>query len=1389
MVKPIISFGPQPKQPNEGLSSNKSILGIGTGVGAGALSGFIPYKKGRLWDKYISGIRAVETGFPSAILRTFRTSEFLSPLESYSSLAVPKQTVSESGIYGSFLRQTFGPSKSYNLVKSGRVFGDVLDASGNVVGVGLNVKAGTQKGAAIADYYARVTGAQLSKHDSLNDALMRSYWRLSKSELKFHEWIKELEPSLRQQRLILGAKLRSKINILGKDIALTQKMSRGLAYLETTSNYLRAKQATTFGRLNTLLTKPLELPIIGPAISKIPGIRSMAVRPGTSMQMLGRLTGKAMLAGAAWKGLEYLDYLRSEDSPWASIFGTAAGAGIGAMIARKPGMMFSKRGLIAGAAIGLMTGIAPRFDKGIFHGAATLFTDANLARTEISKKTGLTESLQNQQRITPDFVSLQTALGFGGVGALGLGTADYFKYLASTIAKRPAGQTLSEAFELGREARAGKLASKIFDSGFGRALGKVPLLKGLTKIKSPMALGFLGGLAAWQVAATGLSLASGNFLASIPGLSLLGSQEEPEELKDIYSGKKEVAVRKGRWWEFGRSSKYEGGRIQYYRPHFLKRLEARSYQKGLYGDEAERWKYDPLLHPYKALFGSDDFKYHYEQKYQYERPAPLTSTYGEDIPFIGPLVAATIGKIFKPRKEIRPDEWKVDGGYKDITDIRGETEPSYDLGGKGSGAPVYPEEGSQILNELNYRRREAVGLPGFTEGAIYKALTGKEEVFSNKRTIGTMGKETGSEYWLWKHLNLGGGLASTEPIRRFIPRTRSYLEEYNPLTNTMPSWLPDDYFLDLKHGNPFDKIPEAEIRLPGRGYASLHPEVEGLSPEEYPLAHRVKILGDIAMWSSEYRKTLSYAKRNIKSMTSKERSIIETTEMQVREKKKSREFAPYVFNKNNLEMLDVNVSEIISPRRIRTEEFGDVALEIQGIGKVKDKDKAMEFLKSLEGSKITIATPKMESRRYDKIASGARMKVAPIIGDRDISSIMAEQGLITQKPLKDEFKQLEFSKRERIVGSIGETLMHGIETPLEYLTPMSPASKLIRKRSPIEEYVASEAIGTSNAFWDKPIENFIKPAFDMLRYKAGYKEIPENIQERRDIQEYFDMLRWTKMARLEAKARQEGDRTVAADYKRKKEKTLFGTDVFKSPMAIMRALPRRERDFYNEFVNAKSEKERAQILELIPENEKRIYTSQWMRQKEQAARAKQSAKLNTEEDDKNIALTSKMRKSEGFEYSEDMEAQWLKETGGKIPFDEWIREKKAAEYFSTRSLPGAEWIGWNPAVDLDDIKMVTVEMAGLDHHDFDLWGQRKRALARKPYINTDTIEQMAAGTKYQDSWQVAKNSTALAKMYNDKHAEVQTHKIDADIGNNTYNINIKDGRRGLIESAFKKLGA
>jgi|SRR5947209_16119639 len=92
----------------------------------------------------------------------------------------------------------------------------------------------------------------------------------------------------------------------------------------------------------------------------------------------------------------------------------------------------------------------------------------------------------------------------------------------------------------------------------------------------------------------------------------------------------------------------------------------------------------------------------------------------------------------------------------------------------------------------------------------------------------------------------------TEPFRRLVQR-EDFSPQANEIPNTMPSWMPgDDYLTNFRKGDPFIKVDEGYVRLPGAGYEAIHPELKGLNPEDYPDIHTMAILGDVAPSFRQY---------------------------------------------------------------------------------------------------------------------------------------------------------------------------------------------------------------------------------------------------------------------------------------------------------------------------------------------------------------------------------------------------------------------------------------------------------------------------------------------------------------------------------------------------------
>jgi hypothetical protein len=73
----------------------------------------------------------------------------------------------------------------------------------------------------------------------------------------------------------------------------------------------------------------------------------------------------------------------------------------------------------------------------------------------------------------------------------------------------------------------------------------------------------------------------------------------------------------------------------------------------LYGSEQNKWDHNPILHPLKWLKDP----YYLERLHYHDRPYPVASPAFSNVPLVGPLLAATIGRFIKPTVRMHEEEW------------------------------------------------------------------------------------------------------------------------------------------------------------------------------------------------------------------------------------------------------------------------------------------------------------------------------------------------------------------------------------------------------------------------------------------------------------------------------------------------------------------------------------------------------------------------------------------------------------------------------------------------------------------------------------------------------------------------------------------------------------
>lgn len=137
----------------------------------------------------------------------------------------------------------------------------------------------------------------------------------------------------------------------------------------------------------------------------------------------------------------------------------------------------------------------------------------------------------------------------------------------------------------------------------------------------------------------------------------------------------------------------------------------------------------------------------------------------------------------------------------------------------------------------------------------------------------------------------------------------------------------------------------------------------------------------------------------------------------------------------------------------------------------------------------------------------------------------------------------------------------------------------------------------------------------------------------------------------------------AISYKQQADQTMYGYNVGDPLNNLMKALPKKERQYFKYFMKA-PEEEKDKILRIAPEYLRRGLQQAW-----------------------------------GMEVDEKPNLQ---------------------EYFQTHGLPDASWIGWDESTNIEDVKVKLVHNNKLDMGEFDLWNDQI-SQANQSYIPVPKI--------------------------------------------------------------------
>ncbi len=231
--------------------------------------------------------------------------------------------------------------------------------------------------------------------------------------------------------------------------------------------------------------------------------------------------------------------------------------------------------------------------EGVTGAASTMWVRSRMFMQQVLDNVGVLDAHKYLNTLMPGYLK-----GFGMIagGAMAFGAS-------SSIVK--SASRMGSTFRRGLAPMAGAASKVAFRGLSSKKLPGGKLLKRIASRYNPF-----GSTSAGFAFGRGFTTtALGAFFGGVIGYAMeSGLSRKPDQLERIYSGEEKIPVRKGRWWEFGRTP-YEGGKISYYKKHWYPMQMSRYKDKGaLYPSEKWKWKnhWHEIVgaHPTLSLFNS-----------------------------------------------------------------------------------------------------------------------------------------------------------------------------------------------------------------------------------------------------------------------------------------------------------------------------------------------------------------------------------------------------------------------------------------------------------------------------------------------------------------------------------------------------------------------------------------------------------------------------------------------------------------------------------------------------------------------------------------------------------------------------------------------------------------
>jgi hypothetical protein len=743
-----------------------------------------------------------------------------------------------------------------------------------------------------------------------------------------------------------------------------------------------------------------------------------------------------------------------------------------------------------------------------------------------------------------------------------------------------------------------------------------------------------------------------------------GGQTYAEKKEELLHG--EVAVRRGRWWPFG-NTPWRGGQIDRYEPSWYRRFTSGyQYSDQTFGSPMERLMFG---HDFSPLRPFDPYRF--ERKHYDTRPYPETGDY-----FSGPwgpatgILNMTVGRVLKPKQRMHEEELQYEMSRYQQVGSYGMAPPS----------TAYALPGQPNIATAIGMYEGAAGTPAYTSGSRQAgqdviAQTGMYSAAARN------GPATSAPPWYTSPPQYPF-MVDNSSINVRAPSNVTMASE--PLsTGSLQYQASEAAFLTQEwagiYGFAFGTAREM-LGLGGQRFESQRP-VFAQASQAYGTGRQfwdldIGGLGDFptpvqGMGSLE-------ASEIVRRFIPKPRSNQELINPLKNQMGLEHPWLPGYDYFQNFHTGDPYVQIKKGEMRLPGtgyERFNELNSDETGRYGRLDRFKILADVAPYSNEfRVASAELRNSSSGYDQQ-----------IYEQTMARVQARQQ-------KYEFTPYEHKYEPGFAGApeAWERFKH-MDTYFH--------QKIFGEHTAIEEWERNHVFGSSFPEWQKPIESFLQPAVykatdqsplragvglaifgglfgstprskSVLRLAGGLigsgasmfskayegvtgdRYVPFERKQEVAIEEYTDILSYTRALRGFNLAQEYGDANTAQQFKEQMKSTMYGADLYDStPEELARALPKRKREHFRAFLGA-PEEERDRILSTAGRLERRIYQAAW---------------------------------------------------GMRVE-----RRPELEGYFSQHELPGPEWTGWDPRVGMENVEIKMIQQQGLNASQMGYYPQQVR---------------------------------------------------------------------------------